>query len=1088
MTQQQPPTRETRAERPSGRVMRSPPSSVCLPALLAAIAGCGGERSAPGPELQDGIELGFTGIAIDFEGEPGIDYVYERLWHDRETDDDVVVYLRSSVAVVLAHNADNVLGANTPWAPGLHPGHIVYRVDGDGLRGYDGNIYHAAPAYGNPIDPPLDEIQFQYERPFTLEPFQGRLGPGPDFHRGVEDEFGDEWHVLAFWDVDPQNTTGERDDQTNDGKLVPIVLDPRTPIVTFEAPEGDEFYTTPPKLYDTPHIHPQTTYLTAGVTLRLHNLAADRAAAIRYQVDDGPVRTYDGVLTAGALFGAPDTVHRLTYWLGEDGPRRVRQIHFVPAQPAPEEVHPRLFFPSPAALAEAQAVVAAGGPAAEALLAPEGYIAIPDPPVDFRTGLRYLRPELFRGGYYYQTKRLAAVIREYARRGVLLRDETLMRRAADGLLFLYTIDPLGCESFDGRAGGPCQERCMYSDGRVTIDAALAYDLLAGVFTRQAGFASGLTPIEHLKIRDNLAGEAAMMVKYPTSAPEPFWRTSRSSGSPREVQLEMFIASLAMAMPSYDSPHFGTSGADGATEATHRFAPLEDAAVSWFALHDRGYVEHPDDSDRFRYSALHNAFDEDGVYVGDARDGYLDMMHEDAVPFLVYRHNFDGHHDPRFEGYLRQRILQRYPFNGVLMPQGFFEGGYQGRDAFLARLVRAGFPDAPLYRWALDHPVPIEDATPADPDLPGIGPDRHSVVARSVAVFSSDLGDPDAVMLRMRVFPPSHGCQSGTFQTTLAGAFNLSAYGERLVIEKAGYHQAEEYDYGTSQMRKSVVLVDEHNDPSYLQVRGRFVASLLTGPLDYAELRTDRAASPDGSSYVAAGVDLVRRLLFLDRRWFLIVDTLAAETGNHRYDWLLQGATGGGAGRFDQDPAARTALWTKPGGQRLFAQLLTEAAFIAPAPTENDYIDFPDDGFPEPLLRAYAEGDVVHFLAVLYPLDDGMPLPVVTPLAVPGAVAAAIAGGAVAGSVVVALRTGTAPLAATSGFLCETDGRLCVYRLDEEGDPVALALVDGTTARVGTGDYRITLPVAGTAALVDATGSPILVEAERLPPQADPRTP
>ena len=82
------------------------------------------------------------------------------------------------------------------------------------------------------------------------------------------------------------------------------------------------------------------------------------------------------------------------------------------------------------------------------------------------------------------------MIREYARVGVLTDDEALMRRAVDGLLFLFTIDPLGCESFDGRAGGPCQERCMYSDGRININAAIAYDLLAGVFTQDNGLFLG----------------------------------------------------------------------------------------------------------------------------------------------------------------------------------------------------------------------------------------------------------------------------------------------------------------------------------------------------------------------------------------------------------------------------------------------------------------------------------------------------------------------------------------------------------------------------------------------------------------------
>ncbi len=1050
--------------------------------IVAVVLMPGCKKKSPPSHTEEGIELGFTGISLDFEGQAGVDYVVERLWHDRTNDDDAVIYVRGETPIVLAHNPHNVVGANTPWVPGLHQGTIVYKIDGDGLRGYDGNIYHAAPANGQPIEAPLDQIQFQYAEPFTLSDFVGRTGPGDDFHWGVVDAFGDEWHVLSFWDVDPENSAGERDDQTNDGKLVHLVVNPVTPAITFDATGGEEYYTTPPKLYYTPFVHSQRTVLTAGVEIRLWNITDD--AQIHFQVDDGPVQTYGGMLLASELFGEGDRVYDLTYWLGDNGAPKLRQVHYEPAQPAPDEVHPRMLFASPAALAEAQAVVAAGGVEAEALLEPPHYIAMPDPPVDFHTGLRYLRADLFNGGYYYQTKNLAAVIKEYARVGALLQDEELLRRAVDGLLFLYTIDPLGCESFDGRSGGPCQERCMYSDGRVTIDAAIAYDLLAGFFTRDNGWARGMTPVEHIKIRDNIAGEAVMMVQFPTSAPEPFWRTSRSTGSPRNVQLELFIASLAMAVPTYDSPHFGTSGADGVTPATHLHTPLSDTAISWIELNNSGYVEHPTDPERFRHSAIHNLVDEDGAYVGGARDGYLTMMHQDIIPLLRYRERFDGHHYDRIEAYLRMRIYQRYPFAGVCMPQGLFEGGYNGPDEFLAELVRPEFPDAGLYRWALEQPVAVADASPADPSISADPPTVHSHVARSYAVFSSDLADPNAVMMRMRVFPPGYGNGAGTFQTYLGGAFNIAGYGERLVIEKAGYHREEDYHHATSARRKSVVLLDDTSDESWVQVRGQFTSALLTGPVDYAELRTDAASSPEVASHAELGVDQTRRVFFVDRRFFIIVDTLESSTGDHQYDWLLHGATGGGS--FVQDGAAGSALWTKPDGQRLLLRLVTPATFSEPAPTEVDYIDFDDDtGLAEPYVQARSGGTLVHFLAVVYPLDDAMTEPTITELTVNDAVAVEISGGASTGSVVVALRTGSAPLAPTAGFLCDTDALLCLYKLDAQSEPESLTIVEGTTGQLQSTAFQITLPSSGTAALVDAPGGPELTTATTLPPHEQP---
>ncbi|MBW2457271.1 MAG: hypothetical protein JRI68_22375, partial [Deltaproteobacteria bacterium] len=749
----------------------------------ATLAGCScDDGTTPTPEPRgEPINLGFTGISVEVQGVEGVDYAVERLWFDRAVDDDLILYVHADVPIVLRHNENNVVGAATPWTAGLHPGTIVYKIDGDGLRGHDVNLYHAAPANGQPLEAPLSAIQSQYVAPFTMAPFAGQVGPGPDFHRGMQDEHGDEWHVLSCWDVDPENSDDERDDQTNDGKMLLVVVDPITPAIAFDAPEGEKYYTTAAKLHYVAHLHRQRTYVTAGVQLLLTNISSGEA--IHYQVDDGASQTYSAPLFASDLFGETDQTYTFRYWIGQDGPQKEREIHFEPAQPGTDETHPRMLYPDPQALADDQVIVAAGGEPAEAILEPPHYLGMPDPPVDFRTGLRYLRENLYDGGYYYQTKRLSTAIREYARLGVLQEDEGLMRRAVDGLLFLYTIDPLGCESPDGRYGGPCQERCMYSDGRVTINAALAYDLLAGLFTPEQGHAQGMSAIEHLKIRDNLAGEAAMMLRYPTSNPEPFWRTRRATGSPRNVQLEMFIASLAMAMPTYDSHYFGTSGADGVTQAEHLFAPFEDTALAWITINDAGYVEHPTDPEQFRHSAVHNLVDPDGAYVGGARDGYLEMMHQDVIPFLIYREHFDGHHYDRLEAYLRMRLMQRYPFNGVMMPQGFYGGGYNSPDAFLGSLIRADFPDAPLYRWALDQPVPMTDVEPADGSIQGVAPTEHSQVTRSYAVLSSDLSDPEAVMMRMRVFPPGYGCESGTFQTYQAGAFNIAGYGQRLAIEK-----------------------------------------------------------------------------------------------------------------------------------------------------------------------------------------------------------------------------------------------------------------------------------------------------------------
>lgn len=413
--------------------------------------------------------------------------------------------------------------------------------------------------------------------------------------------------------------------------------------------------------------------------------------------------------------------------------------------------------------------------------------------------------------------------------------------------------------------------------------------------------------------------------------------------------------------------------------------------------------------------------------------------------------------------------------------GVEEGGYNGPDTFLGSLVRADFSDAALYRWALEQPMVMDEAEPADATIAAAPPADDSLVARSFAVLSSDLADPNAVMMRMRVYPPGYTCESGTFQTYLGGAFNLAGYGERLAIEKAGYHRIEDYHYGTSAIRKSAVLIDGQNDPSFLQVRGRFVRALLGDVLDYAELRTDRGASPDACSHVASSVDSTRRVLFVDRRYFLLCDTLSSSAGSHSYDWLLHGATGGGS--FEQDTGARTARWTKPSGAKLFMQLLTPGTLSTEPLVENDFIDQDDEqGRAEPYAKATAEGTQAQFLAVLYPLDGAMTEPTVTSLSVTGAVAARITGGASDGTVVVALRTSAGSLSHEGEYLCDTDALLCMYKLDDQGQPAYLAMVDGTSAQLFGTSYALSLSAPGTALLRAAPGGPEFVEAVEIPPE------
>ena len=424
------------------------------------------------------IGLKFTGISVDPQGTEGVDYVVERLWYDLTTDDDVIIYIKSNVNIALYHNSDNLLGKGYE-VNGQYPGDIWYKIDGDecGI----GQKYHS---YGSTkIRDPLiyNVIQFKYAEtgPFNLAAFKGKVDidngqpeyNAEHFHYGLTDDFGDEWHILTFWDDDSATveyvdnlkpSNGDtRDACSSDGKIVYLVLDPQTPAIQFVAPAGEEFYTTPAKTYYTPHIfQPQTTYLTSGVKIRLYNLLD--SSSVYYRVDQGEWQEYTGELTASNLFNTDGKIYEFEYKNGVSGVVKLRLIHYNPTQPAQTEAHPKLRFASEAQL-ESVKVLLHGGD--QELMAwynnykDEYYQHLS---ANYRIGKRNLDGTFPYTSYYYFIKRVGDAIYANAFVGRMEDyDEIYLKQAKEGLLYLYTIDPLGCENFDGRAGGPCQERVMY---------------------------------------------------------------------------------------------------------------------------------------------------------------------------------------------------------------------------------------------------------------------------------------------------------------------------------------------------------------------------------------------------------------------------------------------------------------------------------------------------------------------------------------------------------------------------------------------------------------------------------------------------
>ena len=239
----------------------------------------------------------------------------EYFYHDPLVDDSKVVYIKSSTPIFMAHNDRNKRQTNNMSDPtekiigrdgedGIpdsgDEGIIRYRVDEEL---YVNTLDGSSRVYWSRADAADSQTRYKaYTGPLTFAsltyrdgtPVVGSVGPnqqditdrGNAYWYGVLDEFGDEWHTFAYADDDefvfesPDGpwTNVHYENLASDGKTLLFVVDPNTPCIRFTAQEGGQFYTTPPKAYNIPVVHPQTTYLSGNVTVTLTNIA-----------DDGPV-------------------------------------------------------------------------------------------------------------------------------------------------------------------------------------------------------------------------------------------------------------------------------------------------------------------------------------------------------------------------------------------------------------------------------------------------------------------------------------------------------------------------------------------------------------------------------------------------------------------------------------------------------------------------------------------------------------------------------------------------------------------------------------------------------------------------------
>lgn len=551
-----------------------------------------------------------SGIDVTFGGQAGEDWTQEYFYHDPLVDDSKVVYIKSSTPIFMAHNDRNRRQTNISnptekiigrdGEDGIpdsgDEGIIRYRVDEDL---YVNTSEGFCRVYWSRVNAEDSHTRYKaYTGPLTFAsltyrdgtPVVGSVGPnqeditdrGNAYWYGVLDEFGDEWHTFAYADddeflfesPDAPFADGDYEKLASDGKILLFVVNPKTPCIRFTAQEGGQFYTTPPKAYNIPVVHPQTTYLSGNVTVTLTNIADDAPCYFRFYegAPSGEYTRYTAQAMADGVAALMDGVpYTLEYYCDPEHKKK-RTIVRNPGYPSAGESHGYMLWRNDD---EFEAI--------KGRLTRDRYL--------YYYNLLKSRGERNDTTYWDSFSRQghridssAAIINAFiaavegwdyvvpgtAKSYVLYAKEMLLEN-------VLNLDPLwfGDES---ATPDPSHELLYrgYYDVRPVMSAALAYDLLIAHF-RADQHSGGITPIEDYKIRDMLAKWNIMAMMevgrfgaygHKTGA-QGMWATARGYGA----------LINAVVMPSYDTPYFGTSGFDGKA-ATHPWTPYRDYPKSW----------------------------------------------------------------------------------------------------------------------------------------------------------------------------------------------------------------------------------------------------------------------------------------------------------------------------------------------------------------------------------------------------------------------------------------------------------------------------------------------------------------------------
>jgi len=544
----------------------------------------------------------------------GVAYMEEYLYHDKSVCDRKVIYLKSDTQIALAYNeffnvvigrtgvkwevlgsaggyADElVVGASTlPAGPGI----IRYRVDKDwNFSSLWSGPLTKFPAY----TAPFTLASLEYETGVSVVGTTGDNGQAHTkanranyYHRGMLDEFGDEWHALHVGSDNSLNVPlGKGETFCSAGKEFLLVVNPKTPCLTVRATGNAEFHTTRPKAYRVPKIHAQTTTIVPGtgtVTFELRNLYAGN---VFYRIVSNPADAVTAYTDAGAnnvtlsdsQFSGNSTHYLQYYYAGNAAYTKTRVIIKNPTHPSLGEGHSTRIFGSEAARSTALARVSRSPYLAgitELLNSSELRHGIWDSVGE--SGHRWPWGDTSQsfGGAAAQNAFVGfAKGWSYALPGEARSCGSYAKSMLLNGTFARIQDPVGFEQLHSTSSTYYPSAEWISAGyycfRTTIDMLTAYTLIAGNY-RSDQEAGGLTVCEDLYIRDVLASialQGVAMLNGQITVNLGMWYNSWACGA----------GVIGMVMPSYNSPVFGTSGYDGVTTATHTDTPFPSSAYTW----------------------------------------------------------------------------------------------------------------------------------------------------------------------------------------------------------------------------------------------------------------------------------------------------------------------------------------------------------------------------------------------------------------------------------------------------------------------------------------------------------------------------